>query len=167
MLVRRVCGRKRAFKMFIDDWPWCTLLPLEGETCWDGASSLGAGAMFRPGSLRVCSGHAGGRGEVRAAGVGRRVLRSLRARACCSLVSGLVDAPFVPPSGWGWGPGAVGAGAWQHLQSTLCPHTLAQDGRLRGGSGRRGEQPFQASPGVPRGKGPSPAQCPRTKSPLS
>ena len=97
--------------MFIGDWPRCTLLPLEGKTRWDGASSSGAGAMFRPGSLRAPSGHAVGRGEVRALGGWPACApQSLRACACCSLVSGLVDAPFFPPSGWGLGAG--GQGRW-------------------------------------------------------
>ena len=88
-------------------------------------------------------------------------LQSLLMCACCFLVSGLVDTPFFPPS-------CQGQGQWAQAQGgdrrACFSHTrwlrTAASGGVRAAWGA-------TPPGLPRGAGASPAQCPRRQSPLS
>lgn len=161
ILLRRVCGRKRAFKMFIGDWLWCTPLPLEGKTCWDGASSSGAGAMFRPRSLRACSGHAGAGERCGRRGVGRCVVAE--SPRTCALLPGvgaggltLLSALWLRAGGQGWWVQALGSNHRARFAHTPWLRT-ATSGGVQATWGA-------ALPGLPRcpqGKGDEPSPVPQ------
>lgn len=160
-------GRGRLRCLSPGDRQWCTLLPLEGRTCWDGASSSGAGAVVWPGSpgqaqdmlCRGRRGDGGGRGKI---GVGRHVLCRVSARVhVASWCPGWWTHPFFCPLVGGRGGGRRHTAVTAEHASPTHPGSgwLPQVG-----SGQRGEQPLQASP---EGQRASPDQCPRMQSPLS
>ena len=88
-------------------------------------------------------------------------LQSLLTCACCFLVPGLVDTPFFPPS-------CQGQGQWAQAQGGDRGACFSHTRWLRtAASGGVWAAWRAAPPGLPRGAGASPAQCPRRQSPLS
>ena len=129
--------------------------PLEGRTCWDGASRSGAGAMVWPGPHGQAQDVWWGAAEEM-----RRQRRGGGLVGECSAESPHVRVllPGVRAGGHTFlsallsGAGAVGAGTGRRPQSVFLPHTLAQDGRLRWGPGSmesNTSRPPQRSRGEP------------------
>ena len=120
-----------------------------GRAPWFGLGLLGR--------LRTCC--AGGPGEMggqrRDRGWSARALQSLRTCACCFLVSGLVDAPFFLPSGWGQGRWAQAHGSDRRACFSHTPWLrMAASGGVRAAWGA-------APPGLPRGTGGKPRPMPQ------